>query len=182
VSIPICSKPECTKPVATGSGCTGKYCSKSCAASVNNKIPKRKRVARGPCIACGADVSSYSAKYCSLECSFEFKDREKISSWLSGAWDGSTSSGAVSRYVRRYLLKEANNACTECGWSEKNPHIDKVILTLDHVDGNWKNNRPENLRVLCYNCHTLTPTFNALNKNNPLRQGGRQYNHRHQKK
>jgi hypothetical protein len=32
------------------------------------------------------------------------------------------------------------------------------------MDGDWRNNAPENLALLCPNCHALTPSFKALNK------------------
>jgi hypothetical protein len=31
------------------------------------------------------------------------------------------------------------------------------------INGNWKNTTPENLRVLCPNCHSLTETFRGAN-------------------
>ena len=33
-----------------------------------------------------------------------------------------------------------------------------------HKDGNFKNTTPENTGLICYNCHSLTPTFGSLNK------------------
>ncbi len=51
-----------------------------------------------------------------------------------------------------------------CGWCERNPATGRVPLELEHVDGDWRNARPENLLLLCPNCHALTPTFKALNK------------------
>lgn len=35
----------------------------------------------------------------------------------------------------------------------------KLLLNIDHIDGNWKNNLITNLRFLCPNCHSQTETF-----------------------
>lgn len=37
-------------------------------------------------------------------------------------------------------------------------------LEVDHVDGNWRNNRIENLRLLCPNCHSTTDTYRGRGK------------------
>lgn len=43
-----------------------------------------------------------------------------------------------------------------------------ISLQLDHISGNRRDNRLENLRLLCPNCHSRTPTFcrkkSSLNK------------------
>lgn len=39
-----------------------------------------------------------------------------------------------------------------------------MSLQLDHINGINTDNRLENLRLLCPNCHSLTPTFCGKNK------------------
>lgn len=38
-------------------------------------------------------------------------------------------------------------------------HGQKLILEIDHIDGNWRDCRINNLRFLCPNCHSQTSTF-----------------------
>ncbi|MBP2582408.1 hypothetical protein J3A78_002886 [Streptomyces sp. PvR006] len=37
-------------------------------------------------------------------------------------------------------------------------------LEIDHVDGDWRNNRIENLRFVCPNCHSTTDTYRGRGK------------------
>ena len=53
--------------------------------------------------------------------------------------------------------------CELCGWSRKT--VDgRIPLELDHINGVHTDNRLENLRVLCPNCHSLQTTHRGLNK------------------
>lgn len=55
-----------------------------------------------------------------------------------------------------------NETCSFCGlgleWNGK-----KLSLQLDHINGIYNDNRPENLRLLCPNCHSQTDTFAGKN-------------------
>ena len=141
-----------------------KYCSRSCSAKVSNaESPKRKEMYPSKHCFCGEKLKKYQSSHCSQEHSALYRRAYKINNWIDGETDGSNKTGQLNSVLRTYLIEMAGYACTLCGWSVPNPVTGKPILCVDHVDGNWRNNSIDNLVVLCYNCHTLTPTFNALN-------------------
>jgi hypothetical protein len=49
--------------------------------------------------------------------------------------------------------------------------IKPVNLELDHINGNERDNRKENLRLICSNCHSFTPTYKGRNINGGIRKG-----------
>lgn len=96
--------------------------------------------------------------------------KSHIQKYIDGEWDGTVKQG-LSATVRKYLLEQAEFKCQDgrsgCGgWSGINPKSGRTTLTVDHTDGNCMNNKRENLVVMCPNCHSLTPTYGALNKGN----------------
>jgi len=66
--------------------------------------------------------------------------------------------------LKKRLLqnKILENKCSKCGigsqWCGEN-----LVLQLDHISGDSTDNRIENLRILCPNCHSQTPTYGARN-------------------
>lgn len=109
--------------------------------------------------------SRSDAQYCSRKCNGEVKRLTKIESWLSGEWDGSIGrDGELADPIKTYLKEKAGFKCTLCGWDKLNPATGKCPLDVDHIDGDSSNHNPSNLQVICPNCHSLTPTYKALNK------------------
>ncbi|MFD8568269.1 HNH endonuclease [Streptomyces sp. NPDC059639] len=60
--------------------------------------------------------------------------------------------------LRRELLRLGfPEQCAMCGRTEWRG--EPIPLEVDHLSGEWWDNRPENLRLLCPNCHSVTDTY-----------------------
>jgi Zn finger protein HypA/HybF involved in hydrogenase expression len=70
------------------------------------------------------------------------------------------NSNATNSSVRRIVVTHdllPHTECWECGLSEWLKG--ELVLELDHIDGDNKNNEIFNLRFLCPNCHSQTKTY-----------------------
>ena len=71
----------------------------------------------------------------------------------------------ASAKLRIRLINEGilSNICSICHigpeWNNK-----PMTLQLDHINGERTDNRLKNLRILCPNCHSQTPTHSGKNK------------------
>ena len=64
-------------------------------------------------------------------------------------------------YVRRHNIIPYK--CYKCG-CDGNWQDGVISLELDHINGINDDNRIDNLRYSCPNCHALTPTYRGRNK------------------
>ena len=135
-----------------------------------NSMPKHMRKnLKKTCGACGKRMPPQKKKFCSSSCHALSRKKAYIASWIAGEVSGSTKYG-TSDFVRNYLIQKQKGRCADCKrktWRKK-----PITLELEHADGRWKNNSPGNLRMICPNCHSQTPTFKAKNKGHA---GGRQW-------
>ena len=76
------------------------------------------------------------------------------------------SNRADTYKLRRALLEiGVPEICAECGngpvW-----HGKPLLLQIDHIDGDGLNDEQKNLRFLCPNCHSQTPTYGNKKRHN----------------
>jgi len=106
-------------------------------------------------------------KYCDNKCQRDYMYHSYIKEWLAGSNGKSSTSNCngmrgntqISQHIRRWLHERTNNKCEKCGWNEWNKFTNKVPLQINHIDGDALNHHPENLELICPNCHSLTETY-----------------------
>lgn len=109
----------------------------------------------------GASVKLLKSKLqqYNIECNFntssiQTKDKKTLNELLV------ENSSYQSAKLKERLIKEGikKDVCEICGcsneWNGKT-----LVLQLDHINGNHSDNRLENLRIVCPNCHSQTETF-----------------------
>lgn len=143
-----------------------KFCNRSCSASYNNrvKVNKCSGLEVKHCLICGIDISSDRHKkvVCSKKCAAEYKKQKSIEYWKNNF----EKILELPRGIRNHIIEMNNCKCCLCGWDKINPYSGHYSLIVDHIDGNSENNAPNNLRVICPNCDSLSSTYMSLNRGN----------------
>lgn len=146
---------NCSKEIVTRIAIGQKFCTNSCSATYNNKLRGNDKF----CLTCNVKVySTYDC--CSRECALENK-KQKIFTLIENG-----NESFSDKMYKKFLIHKHGEKCMECGWCKIHLITGNVPIQLEHVDGNSDNNNLNNLKLLCPNCHSLTPTYGALNKGN----------------
>lgn len=128
------------------------------------------------CLNCGTEFENRknsTNKFCSNKCQREYQYKQYIERWKNGEENGLSGEYSISKNIKHYLLEKYNYKCEICGWGETNSFTNTIPLEIHHIDGDYRNNKEENLKVLCPNCHSLTETHKSHNKEGRI--GRRKY-------
>lgn len=155
----------------------GKFCSRSCSAKYHNKKrtdkgwlqteetkTKISEKNKGRTPFCKGKRLNQHGKYVdpnTRNIDFEEIKRRRAEQRqvriMEQAWD------TMSWDIRRErVILEQKGKCNHCGITEWSNH--PIILEIDHIDGDNKNNERTNLEGLCPNCHSVTDTWRGRNK------------------
>lgn len=113
------------------------------------------------CVYCGAEKQrkrNSAGKYCSVQCQHKHTHDKKYQRWLAGHIEANPS------FLRKAVHRRDGGVCAVCGlsaWMGK-----RLVLEIEHKDGNSDNNAHNNLSLLCPNCHSQTSTYKGKNRGN----------------
>jgi len=117
------------------------------------------------CLNCNSPIPfkgyTYAHKYCSNQCQAELRTKKAYEKHKQAFQEGKCKSRPR---IRQILAEFKGYKCECCGiseWQSKD-----IVLQVDHINGDPYNNNPNNLRLICPNCHSQTDTFAGANRGN----------------
>ena len=153
-----CENEKCKKE-HDGSYGSGRFCSEFCArnfVSTQNRKEKNKKIS--------LKLYGHKVSQEARERAGRHSSQTKLRQLLEADFDSLTVESKKKR-----VIVEQDKACSRCGIKEwmGTP----LTLQVDHADGDTQNNQRENLRGLCPNCHSQTPTYCGKGRGRGHRKG-----------
>ena len=96
-------------------------------------------------------------KYCSNDCSSKAIFAKTLERFKHGKVRERPT-------LRKILTETVGYNCADCGISDWNGK--EITLQVDHIDSNAGNNMPDNVQLLCPNCHSQSKYWGGRNKGN----------------
>jgi heterodisulfide reductase subunit B len=99
------------------------------------------------------DYSHFTGQGWNVGLKFKPRKRKKIEDIMTN--DSSYQSyKLLTRMINEGIRERRCECCGRTEWNNK-----EIPLQLHHIDGNRHNNTPENVQILCPNCHAQTDNF-----------------------
>lgn len=133
---------------------SGRFCSQKCAQTRTRSKEVKKKISNG--------VKRYINNNLESLTKTQRKQNalKQIETWNGKVLDENFETLSWGRKRKRIIL-EQDGKCNKCGndkWFNK-----KLPIEIDHIDGNRKNDKRNNLVGLCPNCHSITDTWRGKN-------------------
>jgi len=151
---------RCNQEIEEAYG-SGRFCSKKCAKSFSTSEKRNEINDRVRCTLKGRPSQSKNKGWSNIDSETKrlaiLKGIETNRRLRQEKYEKSSWIDLPQPEKRRRVLIDQNGCCLFCNISEWQGK--PIVLALDHIDGNNRNNSRDNLRFLCPNCHSQTPTW-----------------------
>ena len=147
---------------------SGRFCSSKCARGFSTKEKRKKinDIVSKKLIGRKIGTGGFEKGFDIRRHIFSKNDKEKAiksyKNYIVSREKNTPFKNLGKQSQRKIVISEQEQKCLWCKiskWREL-----PITLQIDHIDGNTKNNKRENLRALCPNCHSQTNTFCSMNK------------------
>ena len=130
-----------------------KFCSRSCAATYNNKNRCEDNVIKHYCKYCESELST-KRKYCDSVCKIIFESKTTNIGELIRYKEQNRYRAIRDKCSNLYKILGRPNECQNCGYDKniENCHV-TPIQSFQNNDYVWDCNKPSNVVFLCKNCH-----------------------------
>lgn len=141
-----------------GSFASGRFCSMRCSRSF---VTADKRAEINARVSKKLSEKFRPEGYWCDRCQVHFKTAREYNQHRRPAHKRSFESLKKDGTRREWLVKERGRRCEVCQnevWNGR-----PIPIELDHISGDADDNRKENLRLICPNCHAQTSTYKGGN-------------------
>ncbi|HCJ8467964.1 TPA: hypothetical protein NV714_001693 [Escherichia coli] len=104
-------------------------------------------------------INSHSVIYCNSKCQNNYQYMNNFLDWYICG-----NNNVSNRIIRKHLETIFGHKCSNCNITEWNNK--PIVFDVEHKDGNSNNNKPNNVVLLCQNCHSQTKTYKNKNIGN----------------
>ena len=122
-------------------------------ARLKSKLPPKT------CDNCGCDIKPKATnRFCSIRCQHDLQFKTMYREWINDVFIGRLGKS----FLKRAVAYRDGYKCSVCGikdWNQK-----PITFEVEHINGNSEDNSPDNLCLICPNCHSQTDTYKGKNK------------------